>query len=171
MFILPDYYDEFSCIGGDCQNTCCAGWGIPIDGDTYSYYEGVSGEFGACLKRHITKNEAGDGRMVMTPDDRWPFLNENGLCRIYCTLGEEHMSDTCKLFPRIAEVFGSVSTMSLGLSCEEVLRLVCEQRESVGLVCEYEPGETALSNEELPARVHYVMWASEYLQNQSVPFM
>lgn len=170
MFILSDYYDKFSCIGGDCQNTCCAGWGIPIDGDTYLYYEGVSGEFGEHLRNYITKNEMGDGRMVMTPEDRCPFLDERGWCRIYKTLGEEHMSDTCKLFPRIAGVFGNVRTMGLGLSCEAVLRLVCEQQETLGLVCEYEPGEEALSNEEFPAVVLYAMWGSEYLQDKSVPF-
>lgn len=170
MFILSDYYDKFSCIGGACQNTCCAAWGIPIDEETFAYYEGVSGEFGEYLRDHIKKNEMGEGRIIMMPDDRCPFLNENGLCRIYRTLGEEHMGDTCKMFPRIAGVFGNVKIMGLGLSCEQVLRLVYEQQEPIGFVCEYEPGEEALSNEELPAVVLYAMWGSEYLQDVSVPF-
>lgn len=28
---IPDYYKEFSCIAGDCEDTCCAGWQIVID--------------------------------------------------------------------------------------------------------------------------------------------
>ena len=32
--IRPDYYDEFSCIAGQCPITCCQEWKIAVDADT-----------------------------------------------------------------------------------------------------------------------------------------
>lgn len=29
--LVPEYLDEFSCIGGACEDTCCAGWNITVD--------------------------------------------------------------------------------------------------------------------------------------------
>ena len=34
----PDYYEKFKCVGGDCKDTCCAGWEIDIDEETFYYY-------------------------------------------------------------------------------------------------------------------------------------
>ena len=31
QYIIPHYYKKFACIGGDCPDTCCAGWQIMID--------------------------------------------------------------------------------------------------------------------------------------------
>ena len=31
--IRPDYYDEFSCIAGQCPITCCQEWKIAVDAD------------------------------------------------------------------------------------------------------------------------------------------
>ena len=28
---VPDYFSEFSCIAGDCKDSCCLGWEIDID--------------------------------------------------------------------------------------------------------------------------------------------
>ena len=29
--IEPDYMSDFACIGGDCEDTCCAGWKVIVD--------------------------------------------------------------------------------------------------------------------------------------------
>lgn len=31
LYTIPDYYHEFSCIAGKCEDTCCAGWQIVAD--------------------------------------------------------------------------------------------------------------------------------------------
>ena len=31
----PDYYEKFACIAGACEDTCCAGWEIDLDEETY----------------------------------------------------------------------------------------------------------------------------------------
>mgnify|MGYP006874698003 CR=1 FL=1 len=35
MFVYPDYYKEFKCIAGECRHSCCIGWEIDIDEETY----------------------------------------------------------------------------------------------------------------------------------------
>lgn len=34
----PSYYGDFHCIGGSCKDSCCIGWEVDIDEDTYEYY-------------------------------------------------------------------------------------------------------------------------------------
>ena len=31
LYTIPDYYHEFSCIAGECEDTCCAGWQLVAD--------------------------------------------------------------------------------------------------------------------------------------------
>ena len=38
--LTPDYYNKFSCIGGDCEDNCCRSrWSIFLDKNTYKKYE------------------------------------------------------------------------------------------------------------------------------------
>lgn len=51
---VPDYFSEFSCIAGDCKDSCCLGWEIDIDEDSYEYYQTLPGEVGrASEKGHV----------------------------------------------------------------------------------------------------------------------
>lgn len=96
---------------------------------------------------------------------------QNYYDRFSC-IGDECQS-TCmdeKTFPRIEGSCGSVKTLALDLSCEEVLRLVWKEEDPVCLVCKCEPGESVPAKEELPAALTCMMWGSEYLQDTSVPF-
>ena len=31
---VPDYFDQFACLAGDCPHSCCIGWEVVIDEDT-----------------------------------------------------------------------------------------------------------------------------------------
>jgi len=33
------YFDRFSCIGSECEDTCCRGWGVAVDSDTWERYQ------------------------------------------------------------------------------------------------------------------------------------
>ena len=37
----PSYLKNFKCIGGACEDTCCAGWSIEVDEGTYKKYKKV----------------------------------------------------------------------------------------------------------------------------------
>ncbi len=48
--VTPHYYKEFKCIAGACTDTCCAGWDVDVDDESYRYYKTVDGNFGKRLK-------------------------------------------------------------------------------------------------------------------------
>ena len=56
---VPDYFKEFSCIAGACKDSCCLGWEIDIDEDSYEYYKSLPGEIGDRLRRDMYKTEDG----------------------------------------------------------------------------------------------------------------
>ncbi len=35
---VPKYLNKFKCIADKCEDTCCAGWEIVIDEETYDYF-------------------------------------------------------------------------------------------------------------------------------------
>lgn len=35
---VPDYYEEFHCIASECKHSCCIGWEIDVDIQTYRNY-------------------------------------------------------------------------------------------------------------------------------------
>ena len=41
LYTIPDYYHEFSCIAGECEDTCCAGWQIVADEAALKKYKKV----------------------------------------------------------------------------------------------------------------------------------
>ena len=47
---VPNFYNSFHCIADRCKDSCCIGWEIDIDEDTYDYYQQVDGEFGKRLR-------------------------------------------------------------------------------------------------------------------------
>ena len=52
---VPSYYKTFQCIADKCEHSCCIGWEIDIDEDSYDYYMGIEGAFGERLKEQTEK--------------------------------------------------------------------------------------------------------------------
>ena len=76
LIVYPDYYKDFSCVAGDCEDTCCAGWEIVIDpGSLKKYHESV--DFQGRLLRDIKWRK---GTFRQCRDGRCAFLREDGLC-------------------------------------------------------------------------------------------
>ena len=119
---VPEYFKEFKCIASECEDTCCAGWGIVIDDETYDKYTKVQGEFGSRLNNEIV-HDAGENIFVLKGND-CPFLNDNKLCDIYNELGEGYLCYTCRQYPRYLEEFGSLREMGISLSCPEACRII-----------------------------------------------
>ena len=53
-----------------------------------------------------------------------PFLSENGLCSLQMQFGEEILSATCAMYPRVSVFNNSVLTRGCYTSCPEVLRIL-----------------------------------------------
>ena len=56
--MTPHYYKDFRCIAGACTDTCCAGWDVDVDKDSYKYYKTVKGAFGKRLKSVMVPSQA-----------------------------------------------------------------------------------------------------------------
>lgn len=168
MNIFPDFYNEFECIGGDCISTCCADWQIEIDKKTADFYQSLDGEFGDYVRKNLIKENAGY-RLRMDKNGRCSFLDENGLCQIYKNCGPEHMSHTCKTFPRAVYHAGNSQTLALSLSCEEVLRLLYEKDTPI-LLCTQGDIDSASSEEvALYQKACFISWCMDVLQSTEIP--
>lgn len=168
MIIYPNLYNKFECIGSACQNTCCTGWGIPLDSDTTNYYQHLDTDFGTFL-RNNTYEEKGQTQIRLTEDGRCPFLDHNGLCQVYQKCGPEHMSNTCQNFPRRSFIMGEHILRGLSLSCEAVLQLLQDDADPLQLSYE---GTWNRKNKEAVIVydiTQYIAWGMKLLQDPTVP--
>lgn len=127
---IPDYYRQFRCLMGDCKDSCCKGWEIDIDDETYAYYKVVEGDFGDRIRKAMRK---GEEHSFFLNEGRCPFLNRQNLCDICIELGEESLSEVCTEYPRFTVEYGQVKEKSLALSCEEVGRLIFSRKDKLKL--------------------------------------
>ena len=125
----PDYFNDFKCIADKCEDTCCAGWGIVIDDDSYKKYLSVNGKFGDELRSKIVNEE--DENIFLLNGDRCSFLNEHNLCVIYNELGPDGLCYTCKQYPRYLEEFGNLREVGISLSCPEAARIILGKKDKV----------------------------------------
>lgn len=126
----PKYYEDFSCIADKCEDTCCAGWEIDIDDKSYEYYMSLSGEFGDYVRSNIKEYQLEDEDVyeahgfILREEKRCPFLNENNLCEMILTLGEDAICDVCTYTPRNFLEYGNAREISISPSCAEAGRLI-----------------------------------------------
>lgn len=124
MFI-PKYMLTFKCIGSACTDTCCAGWDINIDEDTYKKYTNCTGELKELVQGKFRENKNSDdylnkGFMILKEHNKCPFLNDNLLCDIHGGVGEENLCITCKRFPRVYNIIDDIYEKSGLASCPEI---------------------------------------------------
>lgn len=129
-YTIPDYYTKFSCIGKDCEDTCCAGWSIVIDEKSLAKYHRFPGPFGNRLHNSIDWKEG----TFQQRQRRCAFLNDENLCDIYMEAGRDKLCKTCRTYPRHIEEFEGVREISLSLSCPEAARIILGNRKKVRFV-------------------------------------
>lgn len=120
------YYDDFKCIANDCIDSCCIGWQINIDENTYKKYKKVKGVFGKELNNGINRIRSKSSKLeygkMKLKDKRCYMLNEDNLCNVYINLGESYLCNTCKMYPRDINKYGEIYEKNLYMSCPEVAR-------------------------------------------------
>jgi len=122
---LPKYMIDFKCVSSRCIDTCCAGWDINIDEDTYNNYIKSDGQFKELLEGKFVENKKehdsfNHGFMVLKGERTCPFLNSNMLCDIHAKVGEENLCITCKSYPRVFNIVDNVYEKSGLPSCAEI---------------------------------------------------
>ena len=163
-----DYFDSFECVGSSCVNTCCRGWGIPIDPSTYEFYQKQGREFGTFLKKNV--EQSGQEYFIkMTEDDVCPFLDENKLCQIYREYGPENQCIICQNFPRHHRAEGCDTTFyTLSLSCEAVLRQIFYHSEPVHLIWQEDKLDYSVSHPSEIRLAEFISWSMDLLQDESL---
>ena len=122
---LPKYMMKFKCISSSCTDSCCAGWDINIDEDTYNKYNDSNGQLNVLIKGKFIENKDkhdffNHGFMVIKDENRCPFLNSEMLCDIHGGVGEENLCITCKNYPRVFNIIDDVYEKSGLPSCIEI---------------------------------------------------
>lgn len=138
LYTVPDYYDEFECIAGDCEDTCCAGWQIVIDKESLKRYWNENGDYKKKLHRSIDWMQK---TFRQDKDKRCAFLKDDNLCEMYQKLGEKSLCKTCQSYPRHTEEFENVRETSLSLSCPVVARMLLGRKKPVQFKSEEREGE------------------------------
>lgn len=125
-------YDKFKCIADKCKFTCCKGWDINVDTNTYNKWKEKS-ELNYLLDnvRFIISN--GENSYLIKKETKGvcPLLSDEGLCNIVINHGEEYLSSTCKSFPRIENNFEDVKEVTLSCSCPEVVNIISNMKEKI----------------------------------------
>lgn len=148
LSIFPKFYKNFLCKADKCKHSCCKGWEIDIDEETAGKYLAMTGGLGAEIRQNIGKNE--DSYFFkLTEDERCPFLQKNGLCKIILNIGEENICEICTMHPRFFTMLDDVELCGVGLSCEKTCELLLGDEKN--LVFYIEDTEEELSFSEVLA--------------------
>ena len=136
----PEYYERFQCIAGRCEDTCCAGWEIDIDDESYEEYMRVPGAFGERLRESIKEYPSEDEDIyenhgfILKNGRRCPFLNQDNLCDMILELGEPSLCYVCTHTPRNYFEYDNTREITISPSCPEAGRLIFSEKEPVRFV-------------------------------------
>lgn len=169
--LIPTYFDQFSCIGSSCEDTCCSGWRVNIDQETYKKYKKVKNyDMKSRLEKNITRNRSNPtkdnvAKMKMEKGN-CSFLSEEGWCDIQSNLGEDYLCNTCAVYPRRTNMVNNFVEQSLTVSCPEATRLVLLNKNGI----DFNQGPKELSIKEFSSIIntskgnvtHWKDFISEY---------
>ena len=134
-YFVPRYFAGFKCKMGDCRSACCVGWPVTVSMKNYFTLLGLP-----CRKELRDRLDC-----ALRPVDRpteeeyarfspnWlgdcPMRMEDGRCSIHAELGEEVLSDVCRLYPRGIRLWNGRLECSASNSCEKTLELLWDEEE------------------------------------------
>ncbi|MFD0770393.1 flagellin lysine-N-methylase [Bacillus sp. CGMCC 1.60114] len=127
--LVPHYMQQFSCIGSECEDSCCIGWRVDVDEDIYKKYQKSRDlELKPLFKKNVTRQRSNSSstsyaKIKMEKGGRCSFLSEENLCKVQLNLGEEYLSNTCTVYPRSINSINGVIEKSATMSCPEAARL------------------------------------------------
>lgn len=118
---------KFTCIGAECEDTCCSGWKITIDEATFKKYQKIKDLellpiIQESIKKETTPSKTLYASIKMDEENNCPFINE-GMCSVQKKFGERYLSYTCYTYPRQLSQIDGVLEISAHLSCPEAARL------------------------------------------------
>ena len=127
----PAYFSEFSCLGGECEDTCCRNWKVKLDRQHFDLLKNVmfkNSDERSMFEQYIHINEnsiTSDhdyASIRMGVNGYCAMLDSKGLCSIHAKHGVSVLGDVCTMFPRVISRCDDTLELSGALSCPEVVR-------------------------------------------------
>lgn len=121
--------EQFRCLGGECEDSCCRGWDIFFDRKHFELIQRIVVN-DASAKQKFSQNlevvEGGDeNRFAVVNMDAQgccPFLDSKQFCSLHSKHGIEVLSNTCAFYPRMFSRTELGYEISGALSCPEMAR-------------------------------------------------
>jgi len=142
------YLPKFTCLGGDCEDTCCKDWDIWFDEPHYQLLkQSIESRDAAQAQKfsHYIKlsepdsaTEQNYAQLNLQPDGSCPFLQGDGWCELHTQFGENPLSNVCAFYPRVMSRHGNIVEMSGALSCPEMVRKCLFADDDIEIV-DFEP--------------------------------
>ena len=127
----PSHFSGFSCLGSECEDTCCRNWEVKLDREHFDLLQSAMNKDEiekSIFKQYIRLNDNS-----ITSDHDYAFirmgvngycamLDDKGLCSIHAKHGVSVLGNVCTMFPRVISRCGNTVELSGALSCPEVVR-------------------------------------------------
>ena len=127
-------YEKFKCTADKCKFTCCKGWDIGVDTNTYNKWR-ENDNLTYLLDNVRFKKTDGNNTYLIKKEIKGtcPLLSNEGLCNIVIDHGDEYLSLTCQNFPRLENSFEDVKEITLSCSCPEVVNIISDMKEKISI--------------------------------------
>ncbi len=138
-YLVPDYFPSFRCKIGGCRHSCCEGWAISVT--MKDYFKLLSLPCSNELRRRIDTalhlydypTETKYAQISPRYDGNCGMRLPDGRCGLHAELGEEALSDVCRLYPRGIRTDGMYEA-SCANSCEAVLEALIHHKEPMRFI-------------------------------------
>ncbi len=123
--VAAPYMTQFRCLGGDCEDTCCRAWDIPISAEDHARLTAAIGPPADDMLKRIPDGRGGSLVVLAKreADGTCTQLDPSGLCSLHARLGEEVLPEICCAYPRFIGRVAERLELTGRMSCPEVVRL------------------------------------------------
>ena len=138
-YLVPDYFPSFRCKIGACRHSCCEGWAISVT--MKDYFKLLSVPCSEELRRRIDTalhlydypTESKYAQISPRYDGNCGMRLPDGRCGLHAELGEEALSEVCRLYPRGIRTDGAFEA-SCANSCEALLELLIHHQAPIRFI-------------------------------------
>jgi len=140
--LMPAYYKDFQCKGGDCRDSCCKmNWRIDFDKRDFLRLRRleVPAEYKSRLEGAIRRMRGKDIRAGMYAQldmsaGVCPLFTEDGFCSLQRQCGGDVLPKVCRVFPRVERYTPAAREYALSPACEAVLELLWNLPDGVDFI-------------------------------------
>lgn len=129
--IASNYMTRFACLGGECEDTCCARWSVTVDEEHVVGLERLlvsaadRARFAATfqlLPEERRRPQAYATIRMREDTRRCPMLDDDALCSLHKRFGEAVLPDVCASYPRRLRDMAGRLELGGSMSCPEIVR-------------------------------------------------